>query len=129
MPADFALQFEKVVLDHVYSHGILSDNSEDAASKVLAEKTTMFPPSILLRNNVPVYKATQMPGEFVITFPKSYHAGFSHGTTTTHPLFIASLIRPPVNIPAVERDSHSSSECGLLRIDKLEGKEERDRKK
>lgn len=82
VPPDFALRFEEVVLDHVYRHGVLSDESEDAASKVLAEKTTMFPPSLLLRNNILVYKATQMPGEFVITFPKSYHAGFSHGTTT-----------------------------------------------
>lgn len=39
----------------------------------------MFPPNILLEHDVPVYKAVQKPGEFVITFPRSYHAGFSHG--------------------------------------------------
>lgn len=45
----------------------------------------MFPPNILLQHHVPVYKAVQFPGEFVITFPRAYHAGFSHGNTP--PLF------------------------------------------
>ncbi|KAG7988068.1 hypothetical protein I3843_03G168100 [Carya illinoinensis] len=39
----------------------------------------MFLPSILLQHHVPVYKAVQVLGEFVITFPRAYHAGFSHG--------------------------------------------------
>jgi len=39
----------------------------------------MFPPEILPEHEVPVYKAVQEPGEFVITFPQAYHAGFSHG--------------------------------------------------
>ncbi|KAF3577003.1 hypothetical protein DY000_02028598 [Brassica cretica] len=28
---------------------------------------------------MPVYKAVQRPGEFIVTFPMAYHAGFSHG--------------------------------------------------
>ncbi|KAF2306680.1 hypothetical protein GH714_020384 [Hevea brasiliensis] len=51
VPGHAALQFEKVVLDHV----------------------------TLLQHSVPVYKAVQMPGEFVVTFPRAYHAGFSNG--------------------------------------------------
>ncbi|KAL2339390.1 hypothetical protein Fmac_007330 [Flemingia macrophylla] len=39
----------------------------------------MFPPSVLLQHGVAVYKAAQKPGEFIITFPRSYHAGFSQG--------------------------------------------------
>ncbi|XP_062098557.1 lysine-specific demethylase JMJ13-like [Humulus lupulus] len=73
VPADFASRFENAVLNHVYN------GEEVGVSKLLAEKTTMFPPSVLLQNNVPVYKAIQKPGEFVITFPKAYHSGFSHG--------------------------------------------------
>lgn len=79
VPGNFASQFEEIVLDHVYSSDILSHEGVDGASKLLAEKTTMFPPKILLENDVPVYKALQMPGEFVITFPRAYHSGFSHG--------------------------------------------------
>ncbi|EEF42369.1 lysine-specific demethylase JMJ706 [Ricinus communis] len=79
VPGHAALQFEKVVLDHVYAHNMLSTDNEDGVFKELAEKTTMFPPSILLQHGVPVYKAVQMPGEFVVTFPRAYHAGFSNG--------------------------------------------------
>ncbi|KAM0039008.1 putative [histone H3]-dimethyl-L-lysine(36) demethylase [Helianthus debilis subsp. tardiflorus] len=46
---------------------------------MLAEKTTMFSPKILLQNHVPGYKLVQLLGEFVGTFPRAYHAGFSHG--------------------------------------------------
>ena len=30
-------------------------------------------------SGVPVYKLTQTAGSFVVTFPRAYHAGFSHG--------------------------------------------------
>lgn len=31
------------------------------------------------REQIPVYRTEQQPREFIITFPKVYHAGFSHG--------------------------------------------------
>lgn len=40
---------------------------------------TMLSPRILVQNKVPVYHTVQREGEFMITFPKAYHAGFSHG--------------------------------------------------
>ncbi|XP_048429485.1 lysine-specific demethylase JMJ706 isoform X3 [Pyrus x bretschneideri] len=79
IPGKAALQFEKVVREHVYTHDIISTDGEDGAVDVLLGKTTLFPPNILLEHDVPVYKAVQKPGEFVITFPRAYHAGFSHG--------------------------------------------------
>ncbi|KAJ4958970.1 hypothetical protein NE237_026081 [Protea cynaroides] len=79
IPGHAALDFEKAVRKRVYAHGILSTEGEDGAFDVLLGKTTIFPPNILLQHNVPVYKAVQKPGEFVITFPRAYHAGFSHG--------------------------------------------------
>lgn len=71
----------------MYNKEIVSPEGQDGVFNLLADKTTMFPPSILLQNDVPVYKAVQFPGEFVITFPRAYHAGFSHGNTT-FPLFL-----------------------------------------
>ena len=68
-----------MVREHVYTRDILSADGEDGAFDVLLGKTTLFPPNILLEHDVPVYKAVQKPGEFVITFPRAYHAGFSHG--------------------------------------------------
>lgn len=41
--------------------------------------TTMFNPRLLQKNQVPVCKTIQYPGEFVITFPRAYHCGFSYG--------------------------------------------------
>lgn len=79
IPGHAALEFEKVVKAHVYSRDITSTDGEDGAFDVLLGKTTFFPPSILMEHDVPVYKAVQKPGEFVITFPRAYHAGFSHG--------------------------------------------------
>ncbi|KAK9059385.1 hypothetical protein SSX86_022005 [Deinandra increscens subsp. villosa] len=79
VPGHAALDFEKVVRQKVYSNDILSADGEDGAFDVLLGKTTLFPPNILLQHNVPVYKAVQKPGEFVVTFPRAYHAGFSHG--------------------------------------------------
>ncbi|XP_077244797.1 lysine-specific demethylase JMJ13-like [Tasmannia lanceolata] len=79
IPGHAAPNFETVVREHVYTHGILSTEGDNAAFDVLLGKTTMFPPNILLEHGVPVYKAVQKPGEFIITFPRAYHAGFSHG--------------------------------------------------
>ncbi|XP_075477647.1 lysine-specific demethylase JMJ13-like isoform X3 [Primulina tabacum] len=79
IPGHAALDFEKVVRERVYNNDILSADGEDGAFDVLLGKTTLFPPNILLEHNVPVYKAVQKPGDYVITFPRAYHAGFSHG--------------------------------------------------
>ncbi|CAA6667040.1 unnamed protein product [Spirodela intermedia] len=79
IPGQAAADFEKVVRQHIYTREILSTDREDAAFNILTGKTTMFPPSVLVEDGVPVYKAVQRPGEFVITFPRAYHAGFSHG--------------------------------------------------
>ncbi len=41
--------------------------------------TTMFSPRLLQSAGVPVYKLLQFPGEFVVTFPRAFHGGFSMG--------------------------------------------------
>lgn len=41
--------------------------------------TTMFSPRLLQNADVPVYKLLQHEGEYVITFPRSFHGGFSLG--------------------------------------------------
>ncbi|KAE9613279.1 putative [histone H3]-lysine-36 demethylase [Lupinus albus] len=79
IPGHAALEFERVVKEHVYTNDILSSDGEDGAFDVLLGKTTLFPPNILMGHEVPVYRAVQKPGEFIITFPRAYHAGFSHG--------------------------------------------------
>ncbi|CAM8999916.1 unnamed protein product [Rhodiola kirilowii] len=79
IPGHAALEFENVVRKHVYTEDILSADGEDGAFDVLLDKTTIFPPSILLEHDVPVYRAVQRPGDFIVTFPRAYHEGFNHG--------------------------------------------------
>ena len=49
------------------------------APDLLFQLVAMLSPSDLKASGVPVYRVTQRPGEFVVTFPRAYHAGFSHG--------------------------------------------------
>ncbi|XP_039532600.1 lysine-specific demethylase 4A isoform X2 [Pimephales promelas] len=45
----------------------------------LRHKMTLISPSILRKYGIPFEKITQDAGEFMVTFPYSYHAGFNHG--------------------------------------------------
>jgi histone demethylase JARID1 len=49
------------------------------APDLLHHITTMISPTLLRDNKVPVCKITQHPGEFVVTFPRAFHGGFSMG--------------------------------------------------
>ncbi|KAK9144894.1 hypothetical protein Sjap_004797 [Stephania japonica] len=51
----------------------------DAQPDLLFQLVTMLNPSVLQDNGVPVYTVLQEPGNFVITFPRSYHGGFNFG--------------------------------------------------
>ena len=46
---------------------------------ILLDIVTMVSPAYLQQQGVKVYKTLQRPGEFVLTLPGSYHAGFSTG--------------------------------------------------
>ncbi|KAK7944543.1 hypothetical protein WMY93_000271 [Mugilogobius chulae] len=45
----------------------------------LRHKMTLISPSILKKYGIPFEKITQEAGQFMVTFPYSYHAGFNHG--------------------------------------------------
>ena len=52
----------------------------DAAPDLLHRLVTLVPPAALRDGHgVEVFQALQKPGEFVVTWPRAYHAGFSHG--------------------------------------------------
>ena len=40
---------------------------------------TTMNPNILQAHDIPVYRVDQGPGEFIITWPRAYHAGFNTG--------------------------------------------------
>lgn len=45
----------------------------------LRHKTTLISPQILKKYSIPFSRCVQEQGEFMITFPFSYHSGFNHG--------------------------------------------------
>ncbi|CAK9290602.1 unnamed protein product [Gordionus sp. m RMFG-2023] len=46
---------------------------------LLHQLVTLMNPNILMANGVPVSRCDQYPGEFMVTFPRAYHAGFNQG--------------------------------------------------
>lgn len=52
--------------------------------------TTMFSPRLLQQGGVPAYKILQFPGEFVVTFPRAFHGGFSLGPNVGEAVNFAS---------------------------------------
>ncbi|KAK4471450.1 hypothetical protein MN116_004878 [Schistosoma mekongi] len=72
VPTDYADAFELAIRSEVPE---LFVNSPD----LLHHMTTMVSPSKLQAHGVPVYRTDQMAGEFVVTFPRAFHAGFNQG--------------------------------------------------
>ncbi|KAK0162000.1 hypothetical protein PV327_008383 [Microctonus hyperodae] len=46
---------------------------------LLHQLVTIMNPTILTNEGVPVFRTDQHAGEFVVTFPRAYHAGFNQG--------------------------------------------------
>ncbi|KAH6777584.1 transcription factor jumonji domain-containing protein [Perilla frutescens var. frutescens] len=72
VPGNEAHAFEKVM------RSSLPDLFE-AQPDLLFQLVTMLNPSVLQEKGVPVILFWQEPGNFVITFPRSYHGGFNLG--------------------------------------------------
>uniref|UniRef100_A0A4W4EK35 [histone H3]-trimethyl-L-lysine(9) demethylase n=1 Tax=Electrophorus electricus TaxID=8005 RepID=A0A4W4EK35_ELEEL len=53
--------------------------SAQSCEAFLRHKMTLISPSILRKYGIPLEKVTQEAGEFIVTFPFAYHAGFNHG--------------------------------------------------
>jgi len=72
VPGADAKKFESV------TKNFLMESFKDAPD-LLHHMTTQISPALLMSNRVPVYQLIQTERTFVVTFPKSFHAGFSYG--------------------------------------------------
>lgn len=72
VPAAESASFEKAMRQEV--PGLFATRPD-----LLHELVTAVSPTHLLARKVPLYRLRQFPGEFVITYPRAYHAGFNHG--------------------------------------------------
>uniref|UniRef100_A0A667XPF5 Lysine-specific demethylase 4B n=1 Tax=Myripristis murdjan TaxID=586833 RepID=A0A667XPF5_9TELE len=66
-------------------------NSFKGCEAFLRHKMTLISPSILKKYGIPFDKITQEAGEFMITFPYGYHAGFNHGFNCAESTNFASV--------------------------------------
>ncbi|KAF3450178.1 hypothetical protein FNV43_RR06258 [Rhamnella rubrinervis] len=58
---------------------------------LLNELVTQLSPSVLKSEGVPVYRVVQHSGEFVLTFPRAYHAGFNCGFNCAEAVNVAPV--------------------------------------
>ncbi|KAF9236221.1 PLU-1-like protein-domain-containing protein [Melanogaster broomeanus] len=72
IPAEDAEKFEAAIKSE-------APDLFEAQPDLLFQLVTLMNPKRLTDAGVRVYACNQRAGEFVITFPKAYHAGFNHG--------------------------------------------------
>ncbi|XP_065100471.1 lysine-specific demethylase 4B isoform X2 [Paramisgurnus dabryanus] len=65
--------------------------SSQGCDAFLRHKMTLISPSILKKYSIPFDRVTQEAGEFMITFPYGYHAGFNHGFNCAESTNFATL--------------------------------------
>uniref|UniRef100_A0A3Q2PMD7 Lysine-specific demethylase 4B n=1 Tax=Fundulus heteroclitus TaxID=8078 RepID=A0A3Q2PMD7_FUNHE len=65
--------------------------SSQGCDAFLRHKMTLISPSILKKYGIPFNRITQNEGEFMITFPYGYHAGFNHGFNCAESTNFATL--------------------------------------
>jgi len=111
IPAIAAAQFEKVMRNTV-------PELFEQTPNLLFLLITMISPRILVANKVPIYRVVQREGEFMITFPKGYHAGFSHGFNCAESSNFALDDWFPYGRECLER-YRSYSRSSVLSIDKI----------
>jgi histone demethylase JARID1 len=75
----------------------------EAQPDLLFQLVTMLSPEVVRDNGVPVCTTVQEPGNFVITFPRSYHGGFNHGFNCAEAVNFAPADWLPMGGFAVER--------------------------
>ncbi|EAS03798.2 JmjC domain protein (macronuclear) [Tetrahymena thermophila SB210] len=72
IPADYKEKFEE----------LYQEKYKDIFQKnpaVLHHLNLQLCPAEAVKRGIPVYRTDQKAGEFIVTFPKVYHGGFSHG--------------------------------------------------
>ncbi|GMH11256.1 hypothetical protein Nepgr_013097 [Nepenthes gracilis] len=75
VPGHYAYAFEEAVRTQAFG----DDVDRLDALTLLGEKTTLLSPELVVASGIPCCRLVQNPGEFVVTFPRAYHVGFSHG--------------------------------------------------
>lgn len=104
VPGFMAERFEEVMRSTTPD---LFQNQPD----LLHQLVTILNPNILMDRGVPVYHIDQAAGEFVLTFPRAYHAGFNHGYNFAEAVNFAPVDWIPLGRECVEHYSSLHRYC------------------
>lgn len=96
IPAEDTEKFEKAMKDAVPE---LFETNPD----LLFQLVTLLTPDQLKKAGVRVFATDQRAGQFVLTFPKAYHAGFNHGFNFNEAVNFAPCDWEPFGLDGVER--------------------------
>ncbi|KAL1297760.1 hypothetical protein AAFC00_006297 [Neodothiora populina] len=75
----------------------------EAQPDLLFQLVTLMPPEKLKKAGVRVFALDQRAGQFVITFPQAYHAGFNHGFNVNEAVNFAPVDWEPFGESGVQR--------------------------
>lgn len=95
VPGKDAIKLEATMRKHLPE---LFEEQPDLLHKLV----TQLSPSILKAEGVPVFRCIQNAGEFVLTFPRAYHAGFNHGFNCAEAVNVAPVDWLPHGQIAIE---------------------------
>ncbi|XP_073139377.1 putative lysine-specific demethylase JMJ16 [Henckelia pumila] len=95
IPGSDAVKLEAAMRKHLPD---LFEEQPDLLHKLV----TQLSPSILKSEGVPVYRCVQNAGEFVLTFPRAYHAGFNCGFNCAEAVNVAPVDWLPHGQNAIE---------------------------
>lgn len=95
IPERFATQYEELV-KKAYPERFEKDPD------LLHQLVKMVSPVFLRSHGVNVFKAIQQEGEIIVTFPRAYHGGFSHGWNCAEAVNFATMDWLPHGRSAVE---------------------------
>jgi [histone H3]-trimethyl-L-lysine4 demethylase len=96
IPAEDADRFEEAMREAVPE---LFEQQPD----LLFQLVTLLQPEKLKKAGVRVYALDQRAGQFVITFPRAYHAGFNHGFNFNEAVNFAPYDWEPFGQDAIQR--------------------------
>ncbi|CAH8460551.1 unnamed protein product [Schistosoma rodhaini] len=83
----------------------------DQAPDLLHHITTNINPNILQAEGVPIYRTDQHCGEFVVTFPRAYHAGFNQGFNFAEAVNICLPDWLPIGRACIEHYAEIKRHC------------------
>uniref|UniRef100_A0A5K3EJI0 [histone H3]-trimethyl-L-lysine(4) demethylase n=4 Tax=Mesocestoides corti TaxID=53468 RepID=A0A5K3EJI0_MESCO len=83
----------------------------DLSPDLLHHITTIMNPNLLQAEGVPIYRTDQHCGEFVVTFPRAYHAGFNQGFNFAEAVNVCPPAWLPMGRACVEHYAEMRRQC------------------